>query len=179
MQKKSQWLGGKLAVGFSIVTHTNCNQNCNCKIRMKFYSLCNDLWFIILLDIFIESCQRPVILPSSTGKGHPFAFAAQAVSPSSQWLWAGNVGLPIRLGGLGIIWSLQRIYSYRVSVSITSPLANVIIDQLFNCNLQLSLKLAGEKGVSSWLSTLPLKCSSQGWCYNCSAIWLISSKSSL
>jgi len=105
------------------------------------------------------------------------------------------LALPIRLRGLGIFDPCKSARdNYKFSVSVTSPLASAIFNQLFSfaCSilhqlhnlkqetlslkhqnlsnsfssflstlstgLQLSLKLAGEKGASSWLSTLPLEC---------------------
>ena len=114
--------------------------------------------------------------------------------PPNDSEWA-MLALPIHSGGLGIFNPCQSSEdSYKFSVSVTSPMAAAIINQLssFDCtifhrqrdleqealsikhqrfadslstlsstlppNLQLSLKLAGEKGASSWLSTLPLEC---------------------
>jgi len=61
---------------------------------------------------FYRELSKTCILPSFTGKGHPFALAAQVVYPStydSEW---AMLALPIRLGDLGIFDPCKSEESY-------------------------------------------------------------------
>ena len=71
------------------------------------YLLCNDSWFIIPLDIFIENCQRPVekairlhLLPKLCI--HPPNDSERAL-----------LALPIRLGGLGIFDPQRKVIKFQ------------------------------------------------------------------
>ena len=148
----------------------------------KFSFLCRTTPNIEDLLGPLEDCIRHNLIPSLTGRAPP--------SNLDRNLFA----LPARLGGLGIVNpTLLSTFEFNASVSITSPLSNLIATQCqdypYDCveaqynvrksvqqqrhdnakasasdlrklvpeSLQRAMDLAEEKGVSSWLTSLPLE----------------------